>query len=281
MKTTFTLLAFLGFISASFGQEDPDAIINLSKSIWCENKAVIFNNGSINAQAYLWRFGDGTTSTDKSPRHKYDVNVRTDSFMVTMIATDTINDVSDSMTRQVKIQKSATAKYSFKPIATICIFYNESEGFDGLTWDFGDKKTSFSIADSITHAYPPKVDSVYKVTLVATTDFQCNDTMEQTVSIVDSAEGGSSIIEHNKYGLKMFPNPSNNQILQFELSAPEKLHVSVSDANGRVIHTLNNSYQAGIHQIPVGSYLTEQASGLYFVSLNNERETYVLKAYKP
>ena len=283
MKAIFTFLALFSFISTVFAQDDPKAIINLETLIWCENQDILFDNGSLNANKYLWRFGDGTTSEEKTPTRSYTIKNRTESFNITLVVTDTLTDKSDSMKRELKIQKGATAKFRYRPIATICIFHNESEGFDGLTWDFGDGKTSFSISDSLTHAYPIGVDSVYKVTLVANTTFGCNDTAEHMVSIVDSAQGngGNSIAEMNRYGLKMFPNPSNDQILQFEVTAQEQLSISVSDINGRTIYSLNNSYQPGIHQIQIGTYLNDQAPGLYFVTLNNERETYVLKAYKP
>lgn len=279
MKFTFTFLTLLGFMSTAFAQEDPIAIIN-ARATGCADKPILFNNGSVNANEYLWRFGDGTTSTERAPRHTFTITGKQDSFWVTLIATDTVTDVSDSMIRKIKIQRSAKAKFKYRLVGIAGIFHNQSTDYDGLVWEFGDGKTSFSIADSIIHIYP-QGDSTYNARLIANTAFGCNDTVEQELNVVDSAKNDNSILENNMYRMRMFPNPSNDQVLQFELSAPERLSISISDVQGKTVHVLNNSYQEGIQQIHIGSYLTDQPSGLYFVTLNNERETYVLKAYKP
>ena len=44
---------------------------------------VVFSNTSANATSYEWDFGDGTTSTEKSPTHKYS---SVDTYIVTLVA---------------------------------------------------------------------------------------------------------------------------------------------------------------------------------------------------
>jgi len=80
--------------------------------------------------------------------------------------------------------------------------------------------------------------------------------------------------------MKMYPNPGTNQVLDFEVNSPEDLAINISDATGKVIYSLNKTYNAGTQRINVGEILNSKPNGLYFVSLNNHRATYVIKAYK-
>jgi gliding motility-associated-like protein len=43
----------------------------VTDTIHCLGSIDVFNNHSLNANAYLWNFGDGTTSTSQSPSHTY------------------------------------------------------------------------------------------------------------------------------------------------------------------------------------------------------------------
>lgn len=49
-----------------------EALFTISDSVFCNVPATVnFSNQSVNAQSYLWDFGDGTTSTATSPTHTY------------------------------------------------------------------------------------------------------------------------------------------------------------------------------------------------------------------
>lgn len=58
LEDTSTTLVAVGFPLASFSYE-------------AEKLNVSFTNESVNAVSYLWNFGDGTTSTEKSPLHVF------------------------------------------------------------------------------------------------------------------------------------------------------------------------------------------------------------------
>ena len=64
-----------------------------------ENKPTNFNNRSIGATRYLWKFGDGETSTEVNPVHQYNT---TATFKATLFAFNDANCV-DSITRDVPI----------------------------------------------------------------------------------------------------------------------------------------------------------------------------------
>jgi len=276
MKKTLTLL-FLSFITSLVMAQDPIAKINIPSTIWCEGKSVVMNNQSLNANKYVWYYGDGDTSQRRKTNHIYTQGSVLDSFVVSLVAIDSISGKKDSVSKKIFIQKKATADFSFRAIAVVCFFYPKCENYLGVEWDFDDKSgTNYSDADSITHVFPKS--GTYNVELLATTDFGCNDTMTREVVIVDSA--GGSIGEANLYKMKMYPNPGTNQVLDFEVNSPEDLAINISDATGKVIYSLNKTYNAGTQRINVGEILNSKPNGLYFVSLNNHRATYVIKAYK-
>lgn len=275
MKKTFTLLC-LSFIATIALAQKPQARINIPSSIWCAGDLVIMNNLSINANAYMWYFGDGTTSKLEKTSHTYTQTSVVDSFVVSLVAKDTITGEQDSVTKKIKIQQKATSDFDFKPIGVVCFFYPKCENYLGVEWDFDDKSSiNYSDADSITHIFSK--GGTYNVQLTANTDFGCNDTMVREVVIVDSI---SSIEEPNAYKLHLYPNPGTGQVLDFEVSTPEQLNIRISDATGQVIYTLNKTYNEGNHRINVGEVLNSKSNGLYFVTLNNPRTTYIIKAYK-
>ena len=80
------LLSFLALWSCGDDDEDPrpdlaaafDAVPSTSNFL-----EVSFLNNSMNAETYIWRFGDGTTSQEESPTHTY---AEGGEYRVTLIA---------------------------------------------------------------------------------------------------------------------------------------------------------------------------------------------------
>lgn len=75
MKNKF-LLGALPLISVMFFtscQKEPTANISASKTTVELNEDVKFTNTSVNGDNYKWEFGDGQSSTDKEPSHKWSV----------------------------------------------------------------------------------------------------------------------------------------------------------------------------------------------------------------
>lgn len=275
MKKTFTLLTFSLIAFMAMAQK-PKARINMPSSIWCEGDELVFNNGSTNANKYKWYFGDGNTSEDEKTRHIYSQTNDVDSFVVSLVAIDSVSGEQDSVTKKVKIQRKATSDFDFRPIGLVVFFYPKCENYLGVEWDFDDKSSiNYSDADSITHIF--KAAGTYNVQLTANTDFGCNDTMVKEVVLVDSI---NSIAEANRYKMSLYPNPGTQQVLDFEVPSPEQLSISISDVTGKVVYSLNKTYVEGTHRINIGEVLNSQGNGLYFVSLNNTRTSYIIKAYK-
>ena len=149
----------------------------------CNLEPINFTNTTQGAiMSNHWDFGDGTNSTVTDPTHTY---AGAGSFNVTLSVTNNYGCV-DSSTQTAMVYAPGTADFNSDD-ANVClgnssIFHNASTVASGsLTyfWDFGNGFTSTTANPIILY------DSVatYNVTLIATTDHNCKDTISKPVTI--------------------------------------------------------------------------------------------------
>ncbi|MCB0754809.1 MAG: PKD domain-containing protein, partial [Flavobacteriales bacterium] len=148
----------------------------------CEGQPTSFTNtSSIGAGTltYAWDFGDSNTSTDQDPSHTYALD---GTYTVTLTVTSD-NGCEDTFTGSVEVYDSPTALFTASTacFGTATSFTNLSTGGGTPTyaWDFGDSNTSTSTNPTNQFA----VDGTFDVTLIATTDHNCQDTETQTVTV--------------------------------------------------------------------------------------------------
>lgn len=73
MKQTIYLLAFVTiFLASCGGGKEPVSSFKMDLPTEIAPVAVTFENTSEDAEAYMWDFGDGQTSTDANPVHNYE-----------------------------------------------------------------------------------------------------------------------------------------------------------------------------------------------------------------
>lgn len=150
----------------------------------CASSVVEFNNtstvGGGNTLSYLWKFGDGTTSTDEDPVKAYTV---ANTYTIWLITTSSTNNI-DSTSQDIIVHPLPTLAYSF---SNECAndqvnFVNQSfvtSGFNQYAWDFGDGNTSNFGSPNTTYS----TDGDFTVGLIATTNMGCKDTLEQQITI--------------------------------------------------------------------------------------------------
>ncbi|MEJ0102611.1 MAG: PKD domain-containing protein [Bacteroidota bacterium] len=158
--------------------DKPAAAFTAANAVSCKPPLdVNFQDQSINATAWQWRFGDGATSDQQNPAHTY-----TDygSYNVTLIVTNASGCI-DSVTKTafVKIIKpqisipslpiAGCIPFTINPVAVITI----GDAVTSYLWDFGDGNTSASATP--VHTYP--VQGTYTVRLIITTSTGCTDTL--------------------------------------------------------------------------------------------------------
>jgi PKD repeat protein len=154
----------------------------------CDALACRFSDASTDADGsvtgWLWRFGDGTTSTGQNPSHQY---AEAGTYGVTLTVTDNDGGI-DIATEQVTANAPAPsndppqADFAVSCEHLTCTFTDRSTDADGAVaewaWEFGDGSTSTQ--RNPTHAYDAAGE--YSVTLRATDDDGASDTRTRTAT---------------------------------------------------------------------------------------------------
>ena len=152
----------------------------------CVPYDAVFNNISIGGQQFLWDFGDGTTSTEISPLHRYD-NVG--SYTIKLIAVDAATcNITDSTVFSITVSPNPVADFIVTPQPpkenTALTFINSSTGATLYKWLFGDGDTlvTRNRDSAITHLY--NKSGSYLVCLIAYNDAGCTDTVCKGVDAI-------------------------------------------------------------------------------------------------
>ncbi len=153
------------------------ADFSTSASGGCRPYTVTFSDSSdTSAVAWLWDFGDGTSSTQQNPTHTY----LNDSVYTITLITTFASGCSDTITYPNLITVSSPHANFSTPTVASCspaqiFFTNLSSNATSFFWDFGDGATS--VVDTPSHVY--NIPGDYTVTLIAING-ACADTIVKT-----------------------------------------------------------------------------------------------------
>jgi len=152
----------------------------------CYGYATIFNDFAINpnipAVAWLWNFGDGSTSTQSDPTHLYPY---AGSFNVLLTVFDA-QGCSYSVQHNVTVYPQPMANFTntiatqFNPVNFTDQSTTPSGTIVGWQWDFGDGATSTQQNPSHVYNNP----GTYQVTLIVRNSYGCQDTITKTLNIL-------------------------------------------------------------------------------------------------
>lgn len=171
MKTKFhkyIILAFLSlaFVSCSDDETLPpqsEAQFTASVTTVMVNEEIQFTNNSQNATAYLWSFGDGTTSKEVSPRKTYQSS---DVFLVSLVSTGAGGSTISNLEITVTPASGFTVEDEENLMAGIPVqFTNTSLGATSYSWSFGDDANTTSTEENPQFEYLN--EGTYTVTLTA------------------------------------------------------------------------------------------------------------------
>lgn len=169
---------------------DPNATFTASLTTARVGEFIQFTNTSTNATAFRWSFGDGTTSTEISPKKTY---LSSGVFTVSLVSTGKGGSVIQSM--EVTITADAffvVENESDLQVLTPVKFTNLSKGATSYEWSFGNAGNSTSTAENPEFIY--LTPGTYTVTLKAITA-QGSSEFERDVVIKPSASGDVYFIE--------------------------------------------------------------------------------------
>ncbi len=161
----------------------PAPSFNLSSSVQCVNNSFVFTNTTTGTVTnYIWRFGDGTTSTSTSPTHSYTVG---GTYIVTLIASNAGGCI-DSTSKTIFVTAKPVASFT-TAIKNICTdpttvtFNNTTTGsFSSLIWAFSDGTISTDISPVKTFA----TAGTYTAKLLVLSNGGCRDSISQSFTIL-------------------------------------------------------------------------------------------------
>ena len=119
----------------------------------CAPSVVNFTDLSVDADMYLWDFGDGTTSTNSNPSHIYNTP---GNYTVSLIAQSNLG-CSDTITRQEYIQVlGPITDFTTTPLTGcapfVVDFTDHSTNAASWNWNFGDGNSE--ITTNASHIFP-------------------------------------------------------------------------------------------------------------------------------
>lgn len=186
-KIVLSLVAIVSILSSCASNKPPTVrITSPTEGAFLTERTVQFSgewsDPDDDVKSVLWNFGDGATSTEKSPQHTYEQGGR---YTVELTVTDTKNakasarvtfsinqePVPFATARLPDSPDSVPSKYvSGEPPLTVQFSSAASKDPDGsiteYLWDFGDGQTSTESNPTYTYSEP----GVYEVTLTVTDD---------------------------------------------------------------------------------------------------------------
>jgi len=163
---------------------NPAPTVKFTAPAVCDGNSTVFTDSSTvssgSIASYLWKFGDGNTSSSASPTHLY---ANSGSFNATLVVT-TNNGCTDSLTQKVTVNAGPVAK-----IGTVSgcngsavQFADSSSGtISSRTWRFGDGTGNTSTAKNPSYTYSDT--GIYIVTLVVANGSSCIDSTTRAVHV--------------------------------------------------------------------------------------------------
>lgn len=137
-------------------------------------------SGNLATLSYAWSFGDASTSSQANPKHRY---ASPGNYSVQLTST-TQEGCNSSASQLISIYSMPASNYTF---ADVCLLSpmnftstsTVSNGTLSYQWDFDDG--SNSVLQNPLHLYA--ADGVYNVVLIASTNFNCKDTIAKSVTV--------------------------------------------------------------------------------------------------
>lgn len=261
-----------------------------------QNGTVNFNSYATHSPfgtTYNWDFGDGQSSSQRSPSHTYS---NPGTYNVTHSVIDTFNQVICSYTDSVIVvggSQNCSASYSIvKDTSTTfgVILYNNSsnETSHQYSWDFGDGQSGTGRTPN--HLYQNFGSYVVCLTITDSI-YNCNITYCDTVGMdtLGNLKSGfrlevknpliTSIKEIDKSAfesLSIFPNPANSTVSVDLSDVEQTVHLRLMDLSGKIVLSKMNVQSGMIEQLNIENL----NDGFYFLSIESENNRRVEKIVK-
>lgn len=166
----------------------PIAQFTASPSTGCAPATITFTDLSIGAASMQWQFGDGTflNAVPGPVQHLYTTPGTVPVQYPVQLTATTMYGCTDTVTVPVNINPPVTAQFQLPAEAcspAAISITNASIGSSLALWNMGDGVTL--VGDDISHTYlnTGNTDTVFTVTLTATSPYGCTDTLQHSITI--------------------------------------------------------------------------------------------------
>ncbi|MDX1902538.1 MAG: PKD domain-containing protein [Thermonemataceae bacterium] len=167
-------------------------VANFTADSVCVGTPITFANTSVGSDAYvsswLWDFGDGNSSTLKTPTHTY---ASAGTYNVTLTVNN-LNTCNNSITKTIVASAGVTANFQDIPLACVgqSITFNNLSTYTnlpfdeatGFYWNFGDG--TYSPYQNPSKTY--NTAGIYTITLTAKDQAGCIDVISKNIEILDN-----------------------------------------------------------------------------------------------
>ena len=153
----------------------------------CSPVTIDFNSTSVvsigSITSWDWNFGNGMNSNVENPNQTY-LNEEGITYPIQLIVTSDLGCTDDTTVfMQINAYPQVVAEFSYFPNTVLfgedIYFENLSTNATSWQWDFGDGVNS--IEESPAHSY--LTIGTYSITLIASNEFGCNDTISYQLEI--------------------------------------------------------------------------------------------------
>ncbi len=167
----------------------------------CGPLNVNFNNnstpndtGTINIMTFSWDFGNGLSSNQRNPSTQFISSLVQDSIYTVSLIGFSEHSCVDTASRNIRVYPKPLAMFSMvdstgcAPLSTS--FINQSTPYDtgsindmSFLWNFGNGLSSISRDDTVVFNASYSQDTTYNVSLIATSEHGCRDTINKNVIV--------------------------------------------------------------------------------------------------
>ena len=186
---------------------------------------------------------------------------------------DSLNNVIDSSNQTFKINASPNAVGTVTRInADSFYFVNNSVNADYVSWKMGN--SSSNNADPFGFKF--SAVGVIPIKLIAYKS-SCTDTFKVEVDIWNTSINETKM----QNNVVIYPNPFDNELnISFESLANQQAVLSIYNVLGQQVFINRMNTKSGVNLFNLNNVNSLEGSGIYFVKLAIDNQTYIYKIMK-